>query len=126
MGAQPARKSVGATRNFSVEAASGDTSEVVKCLWVTEWRDSAEVNDADIVPSCFEPLPCRKRVFYVMQLESTSEVVATSRWDDQDRKLQIHKRGEVAVERAVSAEQGDGISVALRCWEADAPRRSGT
>ena len=115
MGAQPARKSVGATRNFSVEAASRNTSEVVKRVWMSKRRDCAEVNDADIVPSCFEPLPCRKRVFYVVQLEGTSEVVAASCRDDQDRKLQFHKRGKMAMESAVSTENCDGVSIAARC-----------
>ena len=126
MGAQPARKSVGATRNFSVEAASGDTSEVVKRLWMSEWCDSAEVNDADIVPSCFESLPCQEGVFYVVQLESASKVVAASSRDDEYWKLQFHEGGEMAVECAVSAEDGDGISVAVRCWEAEAPRCGGS
>jgi len=98
----------------------------VKRFWRREGHDSPEVNDARIVSSCFEPLPCQERVFYVVQLESTSEVVATSSWDDEYWKLQFHEGGEMAVECAVSAEDGDGISVAVRCWEAEAPRCGGS
>jgi len=74
-------------------------------------RYDSEINCLGRQCSGFETMPGSDRVTNGPQVQCAGKVVPASDWDDEHRKLQTHKRGQVAMDRTIATEDENGIGV---------------